>query len=84
MPTDSKVKITVFDITGAVVKVLVDGDYASIDQSSLTGESLPVDKNKSDVAYSGSEVRQGEMNGLVVNTGENTYFGKSVNQLYNE
>src|ERR1035437_4224494 len=57
---------------------LVDGDYLSIDQSALTGESLPVDKKKNDVAYSGSIVRMGQMNGLVVATGMNTRFGRTA------
>ncbi len=29
LPTDSKVKIVVYDITGEAVKVLVDGDYSA-------------------------------------------------------
>jgi H+-transporting ATPase len=57
---------------------LVDGDYLSIDQSALTGESLPVDKKKNDVAYSGSIVRMGQMNGLVVATGMDTLFGRTA------
>jgi H+-transporting ATPase len=57
---------------------LVDGDYLSIDQSALTGESLPVDKKKSDVGYSGSIVRMGQMNGLVVATGMDTLFGRTA------
>ena len=57
---------------------LVDGDYLSIDQSALTGESLPVEKKKNDVAYSGSIVRMGQMNGLVVATGMNTLFGRTA------
>jgi H+-transporting ATPase len=57
---------------------LVDGDYLSIDQAALTGESLPVDKKKNDVAYSGSIVRTGQMNGLVVATGMNTLFGQTA------
>ena len=57
---------------------LVDGDYLSIDQAALTGESLPVDKKKNDVAYSGSIVRMGQMNGLVVATGMNTLFGRTA------
>ncbi len=57
---------------------LVDGDYLSIDQSALTGESLPVDKKKNDVAYSGSIVRMGQMNGLVTATGMNTLFGRTA------
>jgi H+-transporting ATPase len=57
---------------------LVDGDYLSIDQAALTGESLPVDKKQNDVAYSGSIVRMGQMNGLVIATGMNTLFGRTA------
>jgi len=57
---------------------LVDGDYLSIDQSALTGESLPVDKKVGDTAYSGSIARQGEMRGVVTSTGMNTYFGRTA------
>ena len=54
------------------------GDYLSVDQSALTGESLPVDKKTGDAAYSGSIVRQGEMRAVVTATGMNTYFGKTA------
>ncbi len=54
------------------------GDYVSIDQSALTGESLPVDKKVGDVLYSGSVVRQGEMQAVVTATGMNTYFGRTA------
>jgi H+-transporting ATPase len=57
---------------------LTEGDYLLADESALTGESLPVEKHISDVAYSGSIARQGEMNGLVVATGMNTYFGRTA------
>jgi len=57
---------------------LTEGDYLSIDQSALTGESLPADKRSGDAAYAGSVVRQGEMKGLVTATGMNTYFGRTA------
>ena len=57
---------------------LVDGAYLSVDQSALTGESLPVDKKIGDDAYSGSIAKQGEMTGVVTATGMNTYFGKTA------
>ncbi|MCB0917191.1 MAG: plasma-membrane proton-efflux P-type ATPase [Actinobacteria bacterium] len=57
---------------------LVSGDYASIDQAALTGESLPVTKKTGDVAYSGSVVRQGEMVGVVIGTGLDTYLGRTA------
>jgi len=57
---------------------LMAGDYLSIDQSALTGESLPVDKQIGETAYSGSVVRQGEMQGRVIATGMNTYFGRTA------
>jgi H+-transporting ATPase len=57
---------------------LFEGDYLSVDQSALTGESLPVNKKKGDIAYSGSVGKQGEMVGIVTATGNNTYFGKTA------
>lgn len=58
--------------------ILTKGDYMSVDQSALTGESLPVDKKPGDIAYSGSIAKQGEMEALVTVTGLNTFFGKTA------
>ena len=57
---------------------LIEGGYLLTDESALTGESLPVEKHVADVAYSGSIARQGEMNGLVVATGMETFFGRTA------
>ena len=57
---------------------LVEGEYLSVDQSALTGESLPVDKKVGDAAYSGSIARRGEMKAVVTATGMNTFFGKTA------
>ncbi len=57
---------------------LVGGDYASIDQAALTGESLPAAKKVGDEAYSGSVVKQGEMQGVVIATGADTFFGRTA------
>jgi H+-transporting ATPase len=57
---------------------LIEGDYLSVDQSALTGESLPVDKKPGDVAYSSSVAKQGAMVGLVVATGMSTFFGETA------
>ena len=57
---------------------LVEGSYLSVDQSALTGESLPVDKKIGDDVYSGSIAKQGEMTGVVTATGMKTYFGKTA------
>ena len=71
------VRVRLGDIVPADVK-LFEGQYLVVDQSALTGESLPVEKAVNDVGYSGSIVRKGEMNALVVNTGMQTYFGKTA------
>jgi H+-transporting ATPase len=71
------IRVRLGDVIPADIK-LVSGDYLQIDESALTGESLPVEKKKGDVAYSGSVIRQGEMNGLVATTGMNTYFGRTA------
>lgn len=58
--------------------VAIEGNYASIDQAALTGESLPVSKSVGDGIYSGSVVKQGTMICLVTATGKNTFFGKTA------
>ena len=65
------------DIIPADVK-LIDGEYLTVDESVLTGESLPVEKKIADIGYSGAIIRQGEMDGLVVGTGLNTFFGRTT------
>jgi H+-transporting ATPase len=62
---------------------LLDGDSMSIDQSTLTGESLPATCNAGDPVFSGSIIRRGESNALVYATGTHTYFGKTA-QLVQE
>jgi H+-transporting ATPase len=64
------------DIVPADAKIL--SGELSLDESALTGESLPVDAHLSDVIYSSSIVRWGESRCVVVNTGVNTYFGKTT------
>jgi H+-transporting ATPase len=57
---------------------LLQGDPIEVDQSALTGESLPVERKAGDAIYSGSIIKQGEANALVYGTGQNTYFGKTA------
>lgn len=64
------------DFVPADVKIIT-GEL-SVDQSALTGESMEVDKKPEDILYSGSIVRRGEVNGLVVLTGTKTYFGRTA------
>ncbi|PVZ98744.1 hypothetical protein BB558_005251 [Smittium angustum] len=52
-----------------------------IDQAALTGESLPVNKNKGDTVYSSSIVKQGQMMAVVTKTGENTFIGRAANLI---
>jgi H+-transporting ATPase len=71
------IAIKLGNIVPADVKLSGDG-YLSVDQSALTGESLPVDKKAGDDAYSGSIAKQGEMEGVVSATGMKTYFGMTA------
>ncbi len=57
---------------------LLEGDPVEVDQSALTGESLPVERKSGDSVYSGSIIKQGEIDALVYGTGQNTYFGKTA------
>ncbi|HVZ51015.1 MAG TPA: plasma-membrane proton-efflux P-type ATPase [Pseudolabrys sp.] len=57
---------------------LKEGGELSVDESALTGESLPVDKKAGAAAYSGSIAKRGEMVATITNTGMNTYFGRTA------
>jgi len=65
------------DIVPADVKLLQD-QHLSVDEAALTGESLPVGKEDSDVAYSGTTVSQGEAKCVVMATGRTTRFARTV------
>jgi plasma-membrane proton-efflux P-type ATPase len=70
------VRVRPGDIIPAEVKLL-DGTLA-IDQSALTGESKDAEKAAGEVLSSGSVVRRGEGNGVVILTGADTYFGRTT------
>jgi H+-transporting ATPase len=65
------------DLAPADAKLLGGGEV-SVDKSGLTGESLPVTIRESGIVYSSSVVKRGEAKCIVVNTGANTYFGKTA------
>jgi H+-transporting ATPase len=51
---------------------------AEVDQSTLTGESLPAAKKPDDVIYSGSVLARGELTATVTETGARTSFGRTA------
>lgn len=71
------ISIKLGDIIPADARLL-EGDALKIDQSALTGESLPVTKNPGDGIFSGSTCKQGEIEAVVIATGVHTFFGKAA------
>ncbi len=71
------IRLRLGDIVPADARLL-DGDSIEVDQSALTGESLPATRKSGDAVFSGSIVRQGESGALVYATGTKTYFGKTA------
>ena len=76
------VRLRLGDIVPADARLL-EGDSIEVDQSALTGESLPVTAKPGGAVFSGSIIRQGEIDAMVYATGANTYFGKTA-QLVQE
>lgn len=76
------ISIKLGDIIPADARLL-EGDALKIDQSALTGESLPVSKNPGDGVYSGSTCKQGEIEAVVIATGVHTFFGKAAHLVEN-
>ena len=71
------IRMRLGDIVPADARLL-DGDPVEVDQSALTGESLPAERKSGQAVFSGSIIRQGEIGALVYATGANTYFGKTA------
>ena len=71
------IRVRLGDIVPADARLL-DGDPVEVDQSALTGESLPVTREAGDAVFSGSIIRQGEIGALVYATGASTYFGETA------
>jgi H+-transporting ATPase len=71
------IRLRLGDIAPADARLLA-GDPVEMDQSALTGESLPATHKTGDAVFSGSIVRQGEIGAMIYATGANTYFGKTA------
>ena len=71
------IHIRLGDIVPADARIFT-GEPLEVDQSALTGESLPAERKTGESIFSGSIIRQGEVDALVYATGANTYFGKTA------
>ncbi len=74
------VRIRLGDIVPADSKI-IECDYLESDESAITGESMPVVKDKSGILYQGSVIRKGEATCLVIRTGEKTLYGKTAESV---
>jgi H+-transporting ATPase len=71
------VRIRIGEVVPADARLLA-GDPIQVDQSALTGESLPVERGEGQTVYSSSIVKRGEIEALVTATGAETYFGRTA------
>jgi H+-transporting ATPase len=76
------IRLCLGDIVPADARLL-EGDPVQVDESALTGESLPATRAPGQAVFSGSIMRRGEIGALVYATGDKTYFGKTA-QLVQE
>ncbi len=71
------IRVRLGDVVPADARVLTRSDL-EVDQSALTGESLPVTHRQGDLLYSGSSLTVGEADAVVSATGTRTYFGRAT------
>jgi H+-transporting ATPase len=75
VPGDA-VHLRIGDLSPADIRI-VEGTVL-LDQSALTGESVPIEAVSGALAYAAAVVKRGEATGEVVATGLETYFGKTA------
>ncbi len=71
------IRLRMGDIVPADARLLKGGPI-EVDQSALTGESLPATRTAGEAVFSASIIRQGEIGAMVFATGSSTYFGKTA------
>jgi H+-transporting ATPase len=71
------IRVRLGDVAPADARLLGDASV-QVDQSALTGESLPVTRSAGEVLYSGAVVIRGEGDALVYATGEGSFFGRTT------
>ncbi len=71
------VRLRIGDIVPADAQLL-ETEGVEVDQSTLTGESMPVTRKTDEGVYSGSIIKLGETDAIVKATGARTYFGKTA------
>jgi H+-transporting ATPase len=71
------IKISIGDIVPADVKISED-ELVQVDQSTITGESLPAEKHNGDILYSSSIIQKGSFVAIVTDIGKKTFIGKST------
>ncbi|KIV99899.1 plasma membrane ATPase [Verruconis gallopava] len=59
-------------------RIVTEGAFLQVDQSSITGESLAVDKHNGDTCYASSAVKRGEAFMVITATGDSTFVGRAA------
>jgi H+-transporting ATPase len=71
------IRVRLGDVIPADARLL-DESQLQVDQSALTGESLPVTRARGDVLYSGAVITRGEGDALIYATGAASFFGQTT------
>jgi len=71
------IKMFAGDLIPADLEILEEKNL-TVNEASLTGESLPKEKKEKEIAYSGSYIATGLLVGRVDKTGSKTFFGSAI------
>ncbi len=72
------VRLNAGETVPADIKI-IEAENLLVDESAITGESLPVEKSVGDVLYAPSIIKRGKCIGIVVATGIHAKYGQLIN-----